>query len=235
MSNIAENPTLCLVHGAWHGAWVWDQMRTRLTDFAIEAVDLPSSGPDVRELGTFQDDVSTIRTMVETIDGPVVAVAHSYGGMPTSEALCGLSNVVGVIYIAAWVLDSGQSAAAAVAEERGLPDWWDVHPEDGYMDALRPAQIFYNDVDPALATQYIARLNHQSLEVGNYSLQDVVWKYVPTSYIICERDAGLAPIFQESMSNRTGRVARLNAGHSPFLSQPDELAEEMRLAIASFG
>jgi pimeloyl-ACP methyl ester carboxylesterase len=229
----AQRPTLVFVHGAWHGPWCWDRLRAELGEFTSTAVSLPSSGPDPSALGDFSDDVAAIRAAVSAVDGPAVVVAHSYGGAPVTEAACGLENVAGVIYIAAFVLDIGQPAAA-VAAGGGVPEWWDVHFDEGYADALRGEEVFFGDLPAADAANYAAQLTHQSLASGAAPLTDAVWKYVPTSYVICEFDATTPPAAQDEMAQRTGRVHHLATGHSPFLSQPAELAALIRADVADF-
>jgi pimeloyl-ACP methyl ester carboxylesterase len=204
-----------------------------MIDYNTEAVDLPSSGYDPEQLGTFADDVDAIRSTVQKIAKPVVVVAHSYGGLPTTQALCGLDNVVGVVYIAAWVLDVGQSVAD-IAGDHGVPDWWEVHPDGGYIDALRPTEIFYNDLDPELARAFALKLTHQSLDSAAHALDDAVWKYVPTSYILCKQDAGLAPSIQHLMSRHTSKTTSFDTGHNPFLSNPSAVASQIREDIAEF-
>ncbi|MEV4241596.1 alpha/beta hydrolase [Nocardia sp. NPDC049737] len=229
----ALRPTLIFVHGAWHGPWAWDRLRTELGDFTTTGVSLPSSGPDPSALGSFSDDVAAVRAAVSAVNGPAVVIAHSYGGVPATEAACGLENVAGVIYVAAFVLDVGQPAAA-VAAGGGVPEWWDVHPDEGYVDARRAEEIFYGDLPAPSATEYAARLTHQSLASGAQPLTDAAWKYVPTSYVVCDLDASLPPAAQDEMAQRTGRVHHLAAGHSPFLSRPAELAELIRADVADF-
>jgi pimeloyl-ACP methyl ester carboxylesterase len=225
-------PSLVLVHGAWHGPWVWDRLRAELPDLDITAVALPSSGPDPSSLGDLADDVAAIRDAVSAIGGPVVLVAHSYGGVPTTEAACGLPTVSGVVYIAAFVLDVGQAPATLFGDN--IPDWWDVHPEAGYADALRPQQVFYGDVDPETAAACARRLTHQSLASTAQPLTAAAWKHVPTSYVMCDRDAALPPAVQQLMALRTGRVHHIEAGHSPFLSRPGELARLIRADVSAF-
>jgi pimeloyl-ACP methyl ester carboxylesterase len=233
MTHDQKNPTVVLVHGAWHGAWVWDDLRAEMTDHTVDAVELPSSGHDPAKLGSFDDDVDAIRSMVRSITEPVVVVAHSYGGLPTTQALCGLDNVIGVVYIAAWVLDVGQSVAD-LAGEHGLPDWWDVHPSEGYMDALHPEEVFYHDLPPERAAEHSGRLTHQSLDSAAHPLRDAIWKSVPTSYILCEQDRALPPSIQQSMSEHTTKTTRFDAGHNPFLSRPAAVAAQIRQDIAVF-
>jgi alpha-beta hydrolase superfamily lysophospholipase len=83
---MSEEATVVLVHGAWHGPWVWDHIVESLASDGIETVtvDLPSSGADPGGLGDLHDDVAAVQGVLDDIDGPVVILAHSYGGAPVS-------------------------------------------------------------------------------------------------------------------------------------------------------
>ena len=227
-----ETPSLLLVHGAWHGPWSWAALQPELGDADVHTVALPSAGPDPRELGDLRADAAVIRDAVRAIDRPTVVVAHSYGGLPTTEALGGLPDVVGVIYLAAFVLDVGQSLTSAFTD--GAPDWWDLHPEEGYVDALRPKEIFYHDVEPATAAKCGALLAHHSLAAMGQPLTEAAWRHLPSSYVVCDQDRAIPPAAQEAMATRTGTVHHLPSSHSPFLSRPAELAELIRRQTTAF-
>lgn len=109
MSHPTPNPTIVFVHGAWHGPWVWDRLRRKLPGLDARAVDLPSSGSDPDRLGDLYDDADVLRAAVAEVDGPVVVVTHSYGGMVATEALTDVPNVQQVVYLAAFVPDEGES------------------------------------------------------------------------------------------------------------------------------
>jgi pimeloyl-ACP methyl ester carboxylesterase len=77
-----------LVHGAWCGGWVWDDVAKRLAKAGhrVGVVDqLPSSGTDPASLGDLTDDANHVRSLLDAQDEPVVLVAHSYGGMVITE------------------------------------------------------------------------------------------------------------------------------------------------------
>ena len=81
---MADRPTFVLVHGAWHGAWCWDEVAARLRgDGApVVAVDLPS----VAGGGDLYDDARAVRRVLDDIPGDKVLVGHSYGGIVITEA-----------------------------------------------------------------------------------------------------------------------------------------------------
>lgn len=101
------------------------------------------------------------------------------------------------------------------------------------MDASRPEEVFFNDLDPDDAAAFAARLTHQGLDAGT-PLTAAAWRHLPTSYVPCELDLAVPLAAQELMGSRTGRVHRMQAGHSPFLSRPAELAALIRTDTAAF-
>ncbi|WSQ13236.1 alpha/beta hydrolase [Streptomyces sp. NBC_01231] len=218
----AASPDLLLVHGAWHGPWAWDLLLPKLPG-TVRTVALPSCGSDVSALGGFAEDVEAIRTeLAKSADRPTVAVAHSGSGLSTTQAVCGQRHVVGVVYVAALVADVGQRVSDLFTGPP--PTWWDLHPEEAYVDALTPLPVFYNDVPTDIAESCAARLEHQSLAGDQVTLTDAAWRHMPTTYIVCDKDRAVLPSVQEQMAKHAVRVHHLPSGHLPFLSMPDELA-----------
>lgn len=225
---MSETPAILLVHGAWHGSSCWDRVRPILeaAGRAVHVVDLPTvHAPDKAQL-TLADDVRTVREAVEAIDGPVVVVAHSYGGVPTTQALVGAENVAHLVYIAAFALDAGESLLGAVGGV--APSWWVVDgPLTTAGTAAEPAeQLFFNDLPEDVARANAARLQAQATSPFQEAIDGAAWRSIPSTYVITERD-GVFPVFaQEALSARAGStVHRLDTSHSPFLSQPERTAE----------
>lgn len=225
---MSETPAILLVHGAWHGSWCWDRVRPILeaAGRAVHVVDLPTvHAPDKAQL-TLADDVRTVREAVEAIDGPVVVVAHSYGGVPTTQALVGAEDVAHLVYIAAFALDAGESLLGAVGGV--APSWWVVDgPLTTAGTAEEPAeQLFFNDLPEDVARANAARLQAQATSPFQEAIDGAAWRSIPSTYVITERD-GVFPVFaQEALSARAGStVHRLDTSHSPFLSQPERTAE----------
>jgi pimeloyl-ACP methyl ester carboxylesterase len=77
---MADDPTVVLVHGAWHGAWCWEKVTPQLDEAGVAwmAVDLPFT--------SFEDDVAATRAAIDSAGGPVVLCGHSYGGAVITEA-----------------------------------------------------------------------------------------------------------------------------------------------------
>ena len=222
-------PTLVLVHGAWHGPWAWRRLVEELADLDVRAVTLPSAGQDRSALGDLHSDAEAVRAAVTLVDGPVVVCAHSYGGVPVTEALAGVPNVAALVYLCAFQLDVGESVLSAVGGT--TPSWWDVHRAEGYVDPLRPFEVFYADVRPHTARGAVARLGHQALAAFEQPLTRAAWRTVPSTYVVCERDAAISVVAQEVMAERADRVLRMPTSHSPFLSRPAQLAGVLRAEL----
>jgi pimeloyl-ACP methyl ester carboxylesterase len=223
--------TLLLVHGAWHGAWCWDSLLAALDGVPVRTVDLPSVGGADDALGGLYDDAETVRAALADIEGPVVVVGHSYGGAVVTEAVTADSGVAHLVYLCAFQLDEGDSLLGSVGGE--APPWWEVHETS--IVARTPEEVFYNGVSPELTARSVARLGRQSRASVEQPLTNVAWMAVPSTYVVCAQDQAIPVFAQEAMSKRAGEVQRLETGHSPFLSHPDELAGLLRSIAAQAG
>jgi pimeloyl-ACP methyl ester carboxylesterase len=220
------SPALVLVHGAWHDTWCWEELIERLPDVDVRTVSLPSSGGGSSTLGDMRADADAVRSVIAAVDGPVVVCAHSYGGVPVTEAAGTAGDVRHLVYLCAFQLDVGESLLGSVGGE--APEWWDVQEAQGRIRATDPQKIFYGDVEARKASAAAARLGYQSLPAVSQPLTRAAWRTIPSTYVVCEQDAGLPVFAQETMARRAHRIRRLSSSHSPFLSQPDLLADLLR-------
>jgi pimeloyl-ACP methyl ester carboxylesterase len=233
---VSTLPALVLVHGAWHGTWCWQPLIDELPDLDVRTVALPSSGQDPAVLGGLYDDAEAVAKAVAAVGGPTVVVGHSYGGCPVTEAAATAGDVRRVIYLSALMLDVGDSVLSLVGGVH--PPYWDVHEEPrgradhGYFEAAQAVEALYGDVEPSLAQRSVARLGRQSLASVTQPLTQAAWRTVPSTYILCEQDMAIPLPLQEAMATRAERAVRLRSGHSPFLSQPAELARVLRQELA---
>jgi pimeloyl-ACP methyl ester carboxylesterase len=220
-------PTLLLVHGAWHGSWFWEPLRAELGEYEVRTVDLPSCTGGPNEVGGLEDDAEAVRAALAQIEGPVVVVAHSYGGLPVSEAAD--SSVTHLVYLCAFMLDAGESLLAAAGGTP--PPWWEVH--ERHIVANTPEAVFYNDLDPATAAEAAGRLGLLGRSATETPLSRAAWHEVPSTYVVCEKDAAIPVFVQEAMARRAGTVVHIDAGHSAAMSRPAEVAAVVRGAASS--
>lgn len=230
MPETTRRPRFLLVHGAWHQPSCWDTLRAVLTadGWDSETVELPSSGPQdsLPTAGLF-DDARVIGERVAQMEGPVVLVGHSYGGLPVTQAAAEHPHLVHVVYLAAYLPDEGQS----MYDIHGLPlpDDLDV-PFPLIPD---PRNSLYGDLPDDAAEQAVGKLVDQTTRSCAERVTRAGWKTVPSTYIVCERDQALPPELQSTMSKHAGTVVRLATGHSPMLSAPAELAALLTGAASS--
>ena len=216
---------LLLVHGAWHGAWCWGRVLASLGDVGFEThtVDLASHGDDTSTLGGLHDDATIIREALSGLPSGVVVVAHSYGGVPVTEAAADAPNVGHLIYLTAFMLDEGESLLGAAG---GKPQpWWEATPDGQAWIPGTPEDVFYNDCSQSDAAWAISQLQPQSAASFTETVRAAAWRDRPSTYVVCEQDQAIPVFAQEAMSQRARDVFRLDAGHSPFLSQPDEVVK----------
>jgi pimeloyl-ACP methyl ester carboxylesterase len=229
-----ELPSLLIVPGAWHKPDHFRLLIDELPGVDVHTVALTSSGDDPATLGDMYADAKVIAQAVAAIDGPVVVMAHSYGGIPTTQALRGATNVRRIVYLAAFQLKAGESLLSHGGGS--LAPWSRLHRRDGvgdYVEAMTPMTIFYNDVDPGTARLAASELGFQSYASKQQRLTETAWETIPSTYVICEDDNAIPVAAQELIAQRADDVQRLSASHSPFLSQPAALARLVKILLSA--
>jgi pimeloyl-ACP methyl ester carboxylesterase len=221
---MSEQATVVLVHGAWHGAWCWDEVVSRLggDGVPVVAVDLPS----VVSGGDLYDDARAVREVLDATPGDKVVVGHSYGGIVITEAAAGAEGVRHLVYLTAFMLDEGESLLATVGGER--PPWITLTPDGEGMIANDGERVFYNTSPPEAASAADARLRPHTTAAFEQPVRSVAWRDVPSTYVICDEDNAIPVPAQEAMSARAGATHRLASDHSPFLTDPDAVAALIR-------
>lgn len=228
--------TVVLVHGAWHDARCFDRVVAELERRGIDAiaVDRPGHGASVAPLGDVAGDATAVRAVLDSIDGPVVLVGHSYGGVVISEA-GDAPNVQHLVYLTALVCDVGESAGTALAAGDGDGGEPSVLVQSGAiafhddstvtinLDFARDA--FYADCDDATVADAIAQLQPQHAATLTDAVTTAAWRTKPSTYVVCTQDRAIVPSAQRALAARCGHVVELDASHSPFLSMPDQVAD----------
>jgi pimeloyl-ACP methyl ester carboxylesterase len=165
------------------------------------------------------DDASTIRDVIDTIAGPVAVVAHSYGGIPVTEATADAPTVTNLIYIAAYVPDEDGSMFSL----HGFPD-----PDEtaGLFPLIdNPRTSLYADLDDEHAAFALGMLIQQTAKSFSDRVTGAGWKTIPTAFVVCDNDQTIPPAMQVDMGQHSrAAVHHVPSSHSPFLSMPAELA-----------
>jgi pimeloyl-ACP methyl ester carboxylesterase len=218
-----DDPTVVLVHGAWHCAWCWEKVTPRLDDAGVAwvAVDLP--------LTTFEDDVAATRAAIDAAGGPVVLCGHSYGGAVIPEA-GGRPNVQRLVYLAAFACDEGESPANTAPDadapatdlEHAL-----VITDDGTevsIDHDATAAAVYHDCRPEDVAATLEQLRPMHLACLMTPVGRPAWRDKPSTYVVCEEDQAVHPELQRVMAKRCTESLEWPTAHSPFLNRPDLVA-----------
>jgi hypothetical protein len=207
-----HEPAVLLVHGAWHGAWCWEELRPELRMLGVDtlAVDLPSTGD--AEQGLYAD-ARALRATVDALDRPVVVLAHGYGGIPVSEGLAGAANVVHLVYAASPLLAEGEDRCAVPLGDGRLV----MPPEDA-------AQALYGDLAPDEVVRAVSRLRPHSLKAFTEVPTRAAWRDIPSTLVLGENDRSLADDLVRRSTARATDVRTVPGGPSPFYSAPAELA-----------
>ena len=216
-----------LVHGAWHGAWCWEPVVTRLDAAGRHsvAVDLPSVSS---ASATLADDVACVRAALDAVDGEALLVGHSYGGVVVTDA--GRHPAVAhVAYLTAFALEPGESANEnTLTGGEGVSELSDALVlGDGVLTipADLAVPVFFHDCAPDVARDAARRLRPMALAALQGKVEGAAWREKPATYAVCTDDHALPVALQESNAARIGNSVEWPTSHSPFLSRPDLVAD----------
>jgi pimeloyl-ACP methyl ester carboxylesterase len=221
-------PTFLLVPGGHHGPWVWERLQRVLADdgWPTRTVSLRSAVEDTsaaEPLPGMYDDAQAIGDVLDAMDGPVIVVAHSYGGVPVTEAIAGAANVVHAVYVAAYMLDVGEG----MFQTHGVPvpdSPAGLRPPEN-PDLNLPAAFYDGDPANPETAEATARLVPQTVRADFETVTRAGWKTVANSYVIPDDDVSITGTIAESMAERADAVYRVPGHHAPFYSHPREFAE----------
>jgi pimeloyl-ACP methyl ester carboxylesterase len=223
---------IVLVHGGFVDGSGWQAVYGLLRGqgFNVSVVQNPTT--------SLADDVLAVRQVLARQDGPTLLVGHSYGGVVISEA--GNDPVVaGLVYIAAFAPDAGESVASLIANPpAGAPVPPILPPQDGFLllDRAKFADSFAADVEPELA-QFMA---DAQVPWGVEALQGAVtapaWRAKPSWYLVATEDRMIPPGAQRAMAQRAGAtVAEVAASHALYVSRPEAVARLVAAAASAAG
>lgn len=216
---------IVLVHGAWADGSGWEGVyrSLRKEDFSVSVVQNPTI--------SLADDVQATRRVLAAQNGPVILVGHSYGGAVITEA-GNDPKVVGLVYIAGWVPDKGESVSSLIDDliksaPPGGPAPPILPPQDGFLllDKAKFPASFAGDVDPERAAFMADSQVPWGLGGVTESISEPAWRSKPSWYLVTTEDRMIPPAAQRFMSKRAGATVVEAAGsHAVYLSQPAVVA-----------
>ena len=182
---------------------------------------------------SLESDVETTHQVLDQQDGPAILVGHSYGGVVITEA-GRHERVAGLVYIAAFAPDAGESVNALIADPPpGAPVPPILPPVDGFLflDRGKFADSFAADL-PADDGAFMADSQVPwGLEALNGAITEPAWRSKPSWYLVATDDRMIPPPAQRAMSERAGSTVADAAGsHSIYVSQPHATADLIKQA-----
>jgi pimeloyl-ACP methyl ester carboxylesterase len=221
MSTTTNSTNIVLVHGAWADGSSWSKEIPILKNAGhkVIAVQLP--------LHSLADDVDTVKRAIEHIGGQVVVVGHSYGGQVITNAAYNNPNITGLVYVAAFAPDEGQSLSDFVDITK-LPPGFLMFDKGGfaYINPLMFHDGFAQDVNASESDIMAVVQKPANQSILAEKSGPPAWKQLPTWYQISENDRVIPPDVQLMFAERMNATTlSLNASHASLVSHPTEIAD----------
>ena len=179
------------------------------------------------------DDVAVTKRVLATHDDPAILVGHSYGGAVITEA-GNDPKVAGLVYIAAFALDDGESVSSLIKDPPpGAPVPPILPPVDGYLflDQTKFPSSFAADVDAEKAAFMADSQVPWGAEALNGTISHAAWRAKPSWYLVATEDKMIPPPAQRFMAERAGStVVEVAGSHAIYVSQPDAVAKLIKTA-----
>jgi pimeloyl-ACP methyl ester carboxylesterase len=231
-------PTIVLVHGDWADGSSWNGVVERLQrrGHTVVAPPNPLRGPT--------SDAAYLASFLQTIPGPIVLVAHSYGGFVITNAATGNANIKALVYIDAFIPDTGQTLAdLAIGSCVDAATAFDAVPVPGgavdlYLrrEANPPypgfSECFANGVDRNQAAMLAAVQRPAALDQFGEASGPPAWETIPSWSLIGTADRVITPAQQQAMSTNAGaHISTVNAGHLSLVTRPHAVTNIIETAV----
>jgi pimeloyl-ACP methyl ester carboxylesterase len=226
-----EHPNIVLVHGAWADGSCWSAVIESLQadGFNVTAPQFPES--------SLAADIARLRQVLARQSGPTILAAHSYGGQIVTALGADAPNVAGLVYIAAFAIDEGESLGALLKggpptaalanlsiDEQGFA-WL---PEDDFVGH------FVADVDPMKARVMYAARQPISLSTFEDVMGEPAWKSQPTWFMVATSDEAIPPDAERQFAERMGAsTIEVASSHVAMVSHPGEVVKLIEAAAAA--
>jgi pimeloyl-ACP methyl ester carboxylesterase len=228
---MTARPNIVLVHGAWADGSSWSAVIERLqaSGYHVTAPQFPMTA--------IADDVARLRQVLDFQDGPTVVAGHSYGGQIMTSLGTDAPNVAGLVYIAAFGIDQGESLGALLSQGPVTPALAHLFTDKqgfGWLSEDDFVHHFAADVDPVKAKAMYAV--QQALAGSAFT--DVMgvpaWKSLPSWYLVATEDQAIPPDAERLFASRMGATTvEVPSSHVAMVSHPDEVTQLIETAAAA--
>jgi pimeloyl-ACP methyl ester carboxylesterase len=221
-------PNIVLVHGAWADGSCWSGVIERLQDDGYHV-----TGPQF-PLTSLANDVARLRQVLELQDGPTIVAGHSYGGQIVTALGTDAPNAAGLVYIAAFGLDEGESLGALLSQGPPTPALEHLFTDKqsfGWLSEDDFVHHFAADVDPVRARVMYAVQQPLAGSAFTDVMAAPAWKSLPSWYLVATRDEAIPPEAERLFASRMGATTvEVPSSHVAMVSHPTEVAQLIRTA-----
>jgi pimeloyl-ACP methyl ester carboxylesterase len=225
---MAAMPNVVLVHGAWADGSCWEDviMRLQTAGYNVIAPQFPES--------SLAADVARLRQVLARQDGPVIVVGHSYGGQIMTALGADAPNVVGLVYIAAFGLDEGESIGQLQAQGPPTPALAHLDIDQQGYAWLPEADFvghFAADVEPGKARVMYAVQQPLAAATLEEVMGPPAWKMHPSWYLVAANDEVIPPDAERQFAGRMGATTvEISSSHVAMVSHPDDVVNLINTA-----
>lgn len=232
-------PTVVLVHGAFADASSWNGVIPLL-----QAKQVPVTAPANPLRGIAHDSAYTASVFAQ-IDGPVLAVGHSYGGAVITNAATDAKNVVGLVYVAAFAPDEGETLGAVEAGSkdsvlnsalvpRQYPTADGGQATEFYIEPTKAREAFAGDLTDSQAALIAATQRPVSELAFSETNGPPAWKNLPSWTVVATGDKAAGTDVVRSMAERAAaKITELEGSHVIMVSQSRAVADVILEAVAA--
>jgi pimeloyl-ACP methyl ester carboxylesterase len=234
-----ETPTVVLVHGAFADASSWNGVIPLLQAKGV-AVTAPAN--PLRGIAT---DSAYIAAVLEQIEGPVVAVGHSYGGAVITNAATGAKNVVALVYVAAFAPDESETRGAVEAGSkdsvlnsalvpRHYPTADGGSATEFSIDPAKARDAFAGDLSDRQAALIAATQRPIAELAFSEASGPPAWKDRPSWAVVATGDRAAGTDVVRSMAERAGaKITEVEGSHVIMISQPQAVTDVILEAVTT--
>jgi pimeloyl-ACP methyl ester carboxylesterase len=216
-------PNIVLVHGAWADGSSWSGVIERLQadSYHVTAPQFP--------LTALADDVARLREVLDVQDGPTIVAGHSYGGQIMTALGPDAPNVAGLVYIAAFGLDQGESLGALLSQGPATPALAHLFTDKQGFAWLSEDDFvthFAADVDQVKAKVMFAVQQALATSAFGDVMGVPAWKALPSWYLVAADDQAIPPDAERMFASRMGATtAEIPSSHVAMVSHPGDVAQ----------
>jgi pimeloyl-ACP methyl ester carboxylesterase len=225
---MSTRPNIVLIHGAGVDGSCWSGVIERLQadGYHVTAPQFP--------LTALADDVARLRQVLDLQDGPTIVAGHSYGGQVMTALGADAPNVAGLVYIAAFGLDQGESLGGLLAQGPVTPALAHLFTDKRGFNWLSEDDFVHHfaaDVDPVRARVMFAVQQPLAISVSGDVMGVPAWKTLPSWYLVATDDETLPPDAQRQFAARMGAATvEIPSSHVPMVSHPGDVARLIKTA-----